>query len=524
MARVTESLPTDLPASVFGRGLRATTAGLLLIVTIVAFEAMSVATAMPTVVRSLNGLALYAWPFSAFVVANLLGMVVAGEVSDRLGPGRPMIIGLLLFVVGLLISGTATTMAQLIAGRMVQGLGGGVLIVVMYVVIGVGYPAELHPRVFGLTGIGWVLPSLVGPVIAGSLAESGNWRLVFLGLIPLALVGTALLAPTLRRLPSTSPPSAGDEPTAGAAAAAAAGAAGVARTYRGGPAARWPYALLAGGGVIMLQFAGERRDLMAVPLGLVGVVAVALAVRILLPIGTARLRRGLPAVIAIRGLAAGAFFAVDALVPLTLSTVHGYSAVASGVPLTLGAVGWSGASWMQSRFRKVPRGRLVAFGMIAVATAAGMMAAVAVMPGSAWVAYPTWILGGLGMGLIMSSVGVLVLDFSTDVDRGRNSASLLISDSLLSAVTIGFGGVAVAAAETGRLGLPRAVGIVDLVMVVVALVGAIAAPRLRIRRAPRHRAPVPPKFRRLRSVFAVTGPSGTPAPALEGQSHAGQIL
>ncbi|MFG1923563.1 MFS transporter [Cryptosporangium sp. NPDC048952] len=452
---------------VFGKTYRATSVGLLLIVSIVAFEAMSVVTAMPIVVESLDGMAYYAWPFSAFMVANLLGMVLAGELSDKLGPTKPMLVGLVAFALGLLVAGTATTMAQLVVGRVVQGLGGGILIVVMYVLIGVRYPPSLHPRVFGLTAIGWVMPGLIGPVVAGTLAEQAHWRLVFLGLLPLVILGTLLIVPGLR----------------GVSAPAPQGPAAVSNTYRGGTAARWPFALLAGIGVVLLQLAGERLDVIAIPVAVVGLVAVVLAVRRLLPVGTASAASGLPSVVLMRGLAAGSFFAIDTLVPLTLSSVHGWSAVAAGLPLTFGALGWSGASWAQGRYPDLPRSVAVGAGMVAVGIACASMAFVAWVPGSAWVAFPAWIFGGVGMGLVMPSLAVLLLENSTDADRGRNSASLQISDALTSSLTIGFGGVLVAAATAGTFGMSTAIGAIDVAMVGIAVVGVLVAPRLRRRAA-----------------------------------------
>ena len=459
-------------SSIFARPYRETSIGLVLIVLIVAFEAMSVTTAMPTVVEALDGMAWYAWPFSAFMVANLLGLVLAGEVSDRWGPAKPMVAGLVTFGAGLLIAGTATTMAQLIAGRLVQGLGGGTLVVVLYVLIGTTYPPALHPRAFGLTAVGWVMPSLIGPVIAGTLAEHAHWRLVFLGLVPLVAVGAMLIVPGLRmavRPSSPAPP----EPDAQQSRTAGVG------VYRGGGRSRWPFALFAGAGVVLLQLAGERGGPSAVPLGIAGLVALLLAIRVLLPVGTVRARRGLPAVVLLRGIAAGSFFAVDTLVPLTLSSVHGYSATAAGLPLTFGAIGWSGVSWLQGRYPKLSRSLAVAAGLGCVAVACALMAVVAWVPGAAWVSYPAWVFGGVGMGLTMPSLAVVLMSFSTDADRGRNSAALQISDALTSALTIGFGGVLVAAATAGAFGLPTALGIVDLAMVGIALVGVCVAPRLR---------------------------------------------
>ena len=89
-------------------------------------------------------------------------------------------------------------MTQLVAGRAVQGLGGGLLITATYVVIGEAYPDALRPRLFAATSSAWVLPSLVGPVVAGTLAQHASWRWVFLGLVPIAVLGAVLLLPIVR--------------------------------------------------------------------------------------------------------------------------------------------------------------------------------------------------------------------------------------------------------------------------------------------------------------------------------------
>jgi MFS family permease len=431
-------------------GSRAITVGLILAVTIVALEAIAVATAMPTVVRSLHGLAYYAWPFSAFLLGGILGMVVAGEVTDTRGARLPMIVALVGFGLGLLIAGTATTMVQLVIGRFVQGVAGGGLVVVVYAVTGETYPPAQQPRIIGLFSAAWVLPSLLGPVFAGAVAEHVGWRWVFLGLLPPTVLGAALILSGLNRIHAHARPC------------------GASERRR----SRWPFAVLAGLAVAGLQQAGQSRDALGLVIGVLSVAALVPAVRALLPRGTVTLRRGLPTVVAMRGLAAGAFFAVDALVPLTLSAVHGYSPTSSGLPLTFGALGWSGAAWLTGRWPELSRPRLARYGMVGVAVAAAGMAVVAFPQVSPLWAFAVWLVGGAGMGLVISSVGVLVLDYSTDADRGRNT----------SAVQIGAGGLMVGAAEHGSLGLPAAITAVDASMVVVALIGVAAAGRLSWRR------------------------------------------
>ena len=123
---------------------RALTVGLVLAVTFVAFEALAVATILPLVGRHLGDVRLYGWVFSAFLLASLVGIVVAGTLADRVPLGRPMLAGLGLFAVGLVIGGTAPDMAVLVAGRAVQGLGAGVVPAVAYVAISRCYPDQVR--------------------------------------------------------------------------------------------------------------------------------------------------------------------------------------------------------------------------------------------------------------------------------------------------------------------------------------------------------------------------------------------
>jgi sugar phosphate permease len=164
---------------------------------------------------------------------------------------------------------------------------------------------------------------------------------------------------------------------------------------------------------------------------------------------------------------------------LTLTLVHGYSPTAAGVPLTVGALGWAGASWWQGRHPGVPRHLLVRTGFLLVAVAAAGMAVVAQPWSPAWVIYPVWVAGGCGMGLAMSSLSVLLLAFSSPAERGVNSSALQLADSVGSALCIGLGGALVAASARDLLPLSRAAGALDVLMLAVALTGAAMAARAR---------------------------------------------
>ncbi|HEX2263623.1 MAG TPA: MFS transporter, partial [Pseudonocardiaceae bacterium] len=156
--------PPAIRSELFGPSRRGTTTGLVLLISLVAFEAMGVGTAMPALVADLGAIPLYAWPFVSFMAAAVFGTVLGGRWSDRVGPRVPLIASPLLFGIGLLVAGTANSMAQLLAGRVLQGLGAGALTVAGYVLIAAIYPERARPAVFGLLASAWVLPSLIGPL------------------------------------------------------------------------------------------------------------------------------------------------------------------------------------------------------------------------------------------------------------------------------------------------------------------------------------------------------------------------
>ena len=450
---MTTPASVDVAASPWSPARRAATTGIVLLVTNIAFENMGVGTAMPRIAADLHGEALYSWPFTAFLAASVLATVLSGQLTDRRGPALSLLLGPGLFVLGLIVAGTAPGMAVLLAGRVLQGLGAGTQIVGVYVLIAVVYPERERPGVFGILSAAWVVPALVGPALSGLVTEHLGWRWVFLGLVPLVLAGFGLLAPAIRSLPPHAP-------TAGPA-------------RRG---LRWA-AVAAALGVTALTWAAQHPSWVTLPLGVAGLAVLVPAFRRLLPPGTLRAAAGLPATILGRGLLAGSYFAVEAYVPLTLTVVHGFSPVTAGLPLTIGALGWSAASMWQGRHPDVPRPTLIRIGFTMLAVALAGLAVIAPAGGPAWPVWPLWLLGGSAMGLSMSSLSVLTLSRSSEGDRGFNSAALQISDMTGSALLIGFGGVLVSALATPAHPGP-AVLVLDLLMAGVAALGVWVAVRI----------------------------------------------
>jgi len=451
-----EATPPQAPR-LFAHGNRPLLAGLVSVILLIAFEAMAVATAMPRAVADLDGRPYYAWAFSAFVVTSLFAMVVSGEVCDARGPTRPMIVGVGLFTAGLLMAGTAVDMGVFVAARAVQGLGSGAVIVAVYVVVGRAFDESLRPRVFSLLSSAWVLPSLVGPTVAGFLADHASWRWVFLGVSVLVVPALLLMLPSLPALEGGQPVVATGRKRA---------------------------ALMVAVGLACLQYGGQRLDRVGLLFAVAGVLLVAPTIRRLLPPGTLRFARGLPTVIAMRGVLAGSFFGAETFIPLMLVSERGLTSTQAGLSLTGAALGWAAGSWYQGRpTTRVPRHLLVRTGCAMVATAVALVALTTWSAVPAWVAAIAWTVGGTGMGLAMASVAVLTLQLSPPKDQGANSAALQVSDSLFSAVTIGVGGAIYA------LGLRHDAGswalrVIDLLMVGIAVLGVLVAGRVRPERAP----------------------------------------
>ena len=181
------------------------TLGAVAMIFLAATQALAVTTVMPLVSADLDGEALYAVAFSATVATSVIGMVAAGAWCDRGGVLAPLSTAVMLFVLGLVVAGAAASMEWVVIGRLIQGLGTGGQTVSLYVVVARAYPAMVHGRVFAAFSAAWVIPSLVGPLLAGAVAEFFHWRWVFLGVAALTLSAFAVVAARLRGLPLDAP-------------------------------------------------------------------------------------------------------------------------------------------------------------------------------------------------------------------------------------------------------------------------------------------------------------------------------
>ncbi len=400
----------------------ATTIGMFALVAFTAFEATAVTTVMPTVARQLDGAGLYALSFAAPLASGVVGMVAAGARSDRRGPVGPLLASLVLFSVGLVVCGLAPSMEVLVAGRVLQGLGAGAMTVCLYVVVGLGFPAALQPALFASFAAAWVLPTLFGPALAAYVAHLLGWRWVFLGVVVLVAGATLLIVPALRGID----PRDGDGPT---------------------PWARLSWAVVGAVAVLALELLGSHHGA-AAGAAVVALVLVVLALRRLLPAGSLTARRGLPAVVATRGLLSASFFCAEAYIVYVLQDRWGLTPGTAGLALTGVGISWAGASQVQSKLGdRVSNSAAMVWGSAFVAGGTLALAVVVRADLPPALAMASYVVAGAGMGFGYPRTSVAMLAASTDADRGFNSSALSVADSLGGAIALSVAGVAFAAAS-----------------------------------------------------------------------------
>jgi MFS family permease len=469
----------------------ALTIGLVLGVTVMAFGGLAVVTIAPRIPADLGGLELYGWIFSAYMLASLFGTVWGGNEADRRGPARAFTIGLLAFAVGLVLAALAPSMTTVVLARVRQGAGAGAVITCIYVALTLAYPDAERPRILALLSSAWVVPALIGPALAGAVAEMASWRWVFAGLVPITVLVAVLTLPTFARLPARSG-RAGGRTRRLLAAGLLAAAVGAGLWSLAGPGA-WPLRILAAAAAAAVA----PRALAA-----------------LTPPRTLRLGPGLGAVIAGRGLFFGAFITVEVFLALMLTDVLDLSSTVTGLVIATGAISWSVGAWTQARLEARRgraarsawerwRGRLAERRDVRVAVGVRVLAmglvtqsvALLIGPEQATAALAVsllgWALSGAGIGFAHATSTALAFSRAENegVEAGSVSASLLLADNVSAATATGIGGGLLALSSAAGAPLGTGVGLGFLAGYAAIALSLAAAARIGAPPAPSPRAP-----------------------------------
>jgi MFS family permease len=442
-----------------GRTYLEVTLAVLALVTIVAFEAMAVSTAMPAVALELDAVRSYGFAFSVMLTAQLLGIVVAGVWSDRSGPMLGAVTGQVLLAAGAATCGSATNIQVFLAGRALTGLGGGLLVVMLYVIAGRVYPEAIRPRLFTYVSAAWVLPALLGPPVSAWLTTNLSWRWVFWGVVPPVLITLAALTHARSRID--------DDSTLTAAVSSRDHSAHVRVAWAGLGIALSAGALQLGTYELVLKISPRTG------LALVGLVGIVLTAPMLVPPGTWRMAPGIPSVMLARALFIGAFYAGITYVPLFLVGQRGLTLQMAGLSLAVGAIGWAAGAWYQGHDRlHLPRYRLVEVGGVLLASGLAVVSAVAWLGLAWWFVPMALVVTGVAMGLGVTTTTVLALELSPVEEHGAASSSLQLADVLGSVL-----GIAAATAAFAAWHNPgQDDALFGAIFLGLALVAAVAVP------------------------------------------------
>ena len=438
--------------STFSKPYRWLSIGMYSIIFLAAFEAMAVTTIMPLVASDLDGVEYFALAFAVPLAAGIIGMVLAGNWTDRSGPLPSLITSAVLFIVGLLIAGTASDMLVFIVGRFVHGISGAAVTVPLYVIVARIYPEELRARVFAGFAAAWVVPSIVGPALAGLVAEAVSWHWVFLGVIALIVPAAAMMLPPILR---------------------------VRDQVQGDRSVRWSvarvgWAVLTAASALALSLSKEFAEPWRWVVAIAAIVLVAIAARPLMPVGTLRAARGMPATVLLRLIVAGAFFGSEIYLPYLLIDRYEFSPSLAGAVLTGAGVTWAAGSWLQGRLgNRLSNTQAVQIGAGLLAAMLIVVLLVSAFTLSPIIAFVAWTIAGGAMGLMYPRFSVAVLKLSPVSAQGFNSAALSIGESLGAATALAVTALVSSAVAGGAFTADFAV------TVVIALVAVVLAPRVR---------------------------------------------
>lgn len=438
------------------------TIGIMLVLTTVAFEGLAITTIAATMAQSLQGIHLYGWIFSAFLLSQLIGTLVIGQMVDKRGVFTSLLVSFSIFVLGTVVAAVSLDMHMLIAGRALQGFGAGALITCIYTCVTLHYSDALRTQILAAFSMAFVLPSLIGPYLAGLIASYMSWRFVFWMVVPLNGLALSLTFRSFRELQLrqvlTGPAPKSDSKTLHAI-------------------------LLAVGTGLLLTGLGMITDWTGIALTLGGLIVMIPPMWILLPKGTFAVKKGLPATLVSRGLYVACYFTTESFVILALTEVKGLSADLAGLIVAAGSLSWSAAAWLQAKLdvRDQGRGRkhrvMVGIGIMIAGTVLVILALM-LSEGGIILILLSQMITGFGVGLANPTTAAIALQHAAPGKEGEMSSNLQFVDSFYMGVSIGVGGALIALSETLQWGISTGVVIVLTLQLLWVLLSFFASLRI----------------------------------------------
>lgn len=384
-----------------------------------AIETYVTATIMPSVVRDIGGLPLFAWVTTLYVTASVLGSVFIAIRPRGLSLNRTYSVGAVLFLLGSAICAVAPTMEIVLAGRAVQGFGAGTLATLGYAFIRYVYPESLWNKATTLYAAIWGISTFIGPTLGGFFAEGRAWRHAFAIIVPFALV-MGLLAPWLL-------PVGVDD-----------------RTETKAPLKQM---ILLSASLLLVSFASTAEEIGARTWLVVGALTAIAALLFverramlrILPRGGTLLSMPIARVYAAMFMLLAAL-TCDIYIPYFLQTLHNVTPLISGYIVALVALGWTVAAFTCSDFTGKAMRRSILVGAILVTLARLNPAGDVLMVSAA----AFLIFGmGFGVGLGWAHLVTRILHLAEPDEKDKASAGITTVQSLGSAFGAALSGVIV---------------------------------------------------------------------------------
>ena len=428
---------------------------------------LMLATVLPSVIDDVGGATLMSWTSTAFLASSIVAATCTGYLTAIVGARNAFCAGALIFGTGALICALAPSMAQVVAGRFVQGFGGGLLSAMAYVLVRNTFPDRLWPRAFALLSGAWSMSILVGPMVGGVFARYGDWRGAFFSV---AALGCVLAVVALRALP---------------------------RTVSSGAVPRVPGLRVA---LICLAIAAMSLTAVAAhPLAKAGLFAGTIAVLVL----ALRIDRRAPAPLlpsdafslhSLTGiglwlvlLVSISYSPLQIFMPIFLQALHGLDPLGAGYMVAGASLGWTAISLVVAGTPPQRTDRLLVAGPAMMA--AGLLGVALLMPlKPAPVVFPAIVLVGAGIGSCWAFIAQRVMS------GARPGEEDIAASSVATVQQTGFAlGAALAGLVANAAGLSSGLSRVDIAdaafwvpasFVVAAVAATIMGGRLARRRGP----------------------------------------
>ena len=168
-------------------------AGLMVGLLVAALDNSIISTAMPRVISNLQGMEYYVWPFTSYMLTSTIAIILFGKLSDIYGRKLIIIFGIILFVISSVLCGFSTNIFELILFRGLQGIGGGILLSIPFILVGEIFSPKERGKYMGILASVFGISSVLGPILGGVITDAVGWRWIFFVNVPVGIAAVSIL-------------------------------------------------------------------------------------------------------------------------------------------------------------------------------------------------------------------------------------------------------------------------------------------------------------------------------------------